>query len=131
MGQRWGSCVVIAVEASVNPAGTVASPCFCTTWRKLPRYFITTRNLAGIAWNQELLEQCLIAYGIKDPPHPPETCSQPSQSSQSLQEEAEKAQENHGGDESVETNESVERQNVGHGSAYQSEDEALKGAEVF
>ena len=32
---------------------------------------LTSRNPADIVWNPELLEHCLIAYGIKDPPPPP------------------------------------------------------------
>jgi hypothetical protein len=92
---------------------------------------LTSRNPADILWNSELLEHCLVAYGIKDPPPPPETSSQQSQHSQSSQEEAEKAEEKQDTDESVESNESVERQNTGGRGSNQLEQEALKGAEVF
>jgi hypothetical protein len=85
---------------------------------------LTNRNPADIVWNKELLEHCLIAYGIKDPPPPPETSSQSSQSSQG---EAEKAEEKQDPDESVENVESVERQNPGGRRGNQSEQEALKG----
>ena len=99
-----------------------------TVVREFP---VTSRNPADILWNQELLDHCLIAYGIKDPPRPPETSSQRSQSSQSSQAGAEKPEENYGGDESVETVETVERHNAGDGGVHTSGEEALKGAEVF
>jgi hypothetical protein len=92
---------------------------------------LTSRNPADIVWNAELLEHCLIAYGIKDPPPPPETSSQQSQSSQSSQEETKKAEETPSDAESVENVESVERQNPGSRQGNQSKEDALKGAEVF
>jgi hypothetical protein len=92
---------------------------------------LTSRNPADIVWNAELLEHCLIAYGIKDPPPPPETSSQQSQSSQSSQEETKKAEETPSDAESVENVESVERQNSGGRRDNQSKEDALKGAEVF
>lgn len=92
---------------------------------------LTSRNPADIIWNDELLEHCLIAYGIKDPPPPPETSSQQSQRSQSSQAGAEKAGENPSGEESVENIESIERQNPGGRGSNQSGREALNGAEVF
>ncbi len=83
---------------------------------------LTSRNPTDIIWNAELLEQCLINYGIKDSFPSPETSSQSSQSSQAKAENPQENQSDH---------ESVERQNpVGEGEL-QLKDDALNGAEVF
>jgi hypothetical protein len=79
---------------------------------------LTSRNPADIVWNKELLESCLISYGIKDPSPAPKTSSQRSQSSQSSQKaESEQAEESPTA-ESFETVESVEKQNSGGGGDY-------------
>ncbi|MBI3245888.1 MAG: hypothetical protein HYZ50_05215 [Deltaproteobacteria bacterium] len=79
---------------------------------------LTSRNPADIVWNAELLEQCLIGYGIQDSPCPPETSSQSSQSSQP-------EPEMHGERESFETVESIERQNAAGSGAGQWKNEAV------
>lgn len=107
------------------------SPRFVSPRLRSLGFQLTSRNPADIVWNAELLEQCLVSYGIKDPPHPPETSSQRSQRSQSSQSDPEKPEEIHGDPESVETVESVERQNCGGERDYQLENEALKGAEII
>src|SRR6185436_13048987 len=82
------------------------TPRFVSPRLRLLGFQLTNRNPADIVWNQELLEHCLIAYGIKEPqpsetppghqedkeaeeekikepPSTPETSSQRSQHSQS------------------------------------------------
>lgn len=87
---------------------------------------LTSRNPTDIIWNAELLAQCLVSYGIKEPSHPSEASSQSSQSSHGHRDFLELFQGQ------AERSESVERPNYEGGGAYQSkEDEALKDAEVF
>lgn len=110
------------------------TPRFISSRIRALGFQLTSRNPADIVWNAELLEQCLVSYGITDSPHLPETSSQPSQCSQSSQCSQpipEKHEEIHDDHESFETVENVERQNCGGERGYQSEDDALKGAEVF
>lgn len=79
---------------------------------------LTSRNPASLVWKKELLDSCLISYGIKEPPRTPETSSQSSQQSQSSQEDESKQPEEPPISESFERNESFERQNTGHGRGY-------------
>ncbi len=81
---------------------------------------LTGRNPADIVWNAELLNQCVVAYGIKTPASPPELSSQSCQSSQIPGEKAH-------GEESIET---IERQNRAGRTTYQYEN-GLEGVAMF
>lgn len=88
---------------------------------------LTSRNPADLVWNQELLEHCLVSYGIITPSRAPETSSQSSQSSQNP---SSRNGDFSGSAESVESNESVERQKSGGGGDNDCDGEALTYEEI-